>query len=247
MKAIVLAAGYATRLYPLTLDKPKPLLEIGGRPILERLLERLAPIQALEHVYVVTNAKFAAQFREFAHAWQPPRAGLTLSVVDDGTTSDENKLGAIGDLELVIRKHQLADDLIVAAGDSIFTEGLEGFARLGLARQAPVIGVYDVGDLEAIKRYSSITADEDGRIVDFEEKPERPKSTLNGIALYFYPRSVLPLVRTYIEDGNNTDQPGHLVQWLYPRLPFYVWRVPGRWYDIGSKETLEQADREFSG
>jgi glucose-1-phosphate thymidylyltransferase len=167
-------------------------------------------------------------------------------VIDDGTTSDENKLGAIGDLELVIRTHRLADDLLVAAGDSIFTESLEGFARFGLAKQAPVVAVYDVGDLEAIKRYSSITTDEEGRIVDFEEKPQKPKSTLNGIALYFYPRSVLPLVRTYLDERNNPDQPGRLVEWLYTRLPFYTWQVPGRWYDIGSKETLDLADREFS-
>jgi glucose-1-phosphate thymidylyltransferase len=168
-------------------------------------------------------------------------------VVDDGTTNDENKLGAIGDLDLVIRREGIDDDLLVAAGDSIFDSAdLDEFARLGLEKQAPVEGVYDVGDLEAVKRYSAVTIDAESRIVSFEEKPEQPQSTLVGIALYFYPRSVLPLIRRYVEDGNNADQPGRLVQWLYPKLPFYTWQVPGRWYDIGSKETLEEANRAFS-
>lgn len=245
MKAIVLAAGYATRLYPLTLDNPKPLLEVGGRPILERLLEQLAEIEQLERVYVVTNAKFADRFRDFASSWTGPPE---LSVVDDGTTSNDDKLGAIGDLALVIRQETLHDDLLVAAGDSIFSEGgLGGFARFGLDRDAPVIAVSDVGDLEAIKRYSAITPDADGRITAFEEKPEAPESTLAGIALYFYPRSVLPLIDAYLAEGNNPDQPGRLVEWMYERTPFYVWRVPGRWYDIGSPETLEQADRDLNG
>jgi glucose-1-phosphate thymidylyltransferase len=201
-------------------------------------------IEALEHVYVVTNSKFAAHFREFVTGWggQP-----SVSVVDDGTATDETKLGAIGDLDLVIRQEGVDDDLLVAAGDSIFGEaGLGEFALLGLDKQAPATGVYDVGDPEAVKRYSVVTTDGEGRIVAFEEKPEHPQTTLAGIALYFYPRSVLPLVRTYLEEGNNPDQPGRLVEWLYSRMPVYAWRVPGRWYDIGSKETLEQADREFS-
>ena len=168
-------------------------------------------------------------------------------MVDDGTESDETKLGAIGDLDLVIRARGLDDDLLVAAGDSIF-EGaqLEEFGQLGLEKQAPVEAVYDVGDLEAVKRYSVITADASGRVVAFEEKPDEPQSTLAGIALYFYPRSTLPLIGRYLAAGNNPDQPGRLVEWMHTRTPVYVWRVPGRWYDIGSPETLEQADRELT-
>jgi glucose-1-phosphate thymidylyltransferase len=194
---------------------------------------------------VVTNAKFADRFREFAASWA---GSLELSVVDDGTASENDKLGAIGDLELAIRENAVDDDVLVAAGDSIFGDsGLEGFARAGLDRNAPVIAVTDVGDLEAIKRYSAITTDSGGRIVAFEEKPAEPTTTLAGIALYFYPRSVLPLIGRYLAAGNNPDQPGRLVEWMYERTPFYVWQVPGRWYDIGSPETLEQADRDLSG
>lgn len=147
----------------------------------------------------------------------------------------------------MIRQERIDDDLLVAAGDSIFGEAaLADFARLGLDKRAAVEGVYDVGDLDAVKRYSVVSVDGDERMTDFVEKPDEPASTLAGIALYFYPRSVVPLVRQYLEEGNNPDQPGRLVQWLYTREPVYVWRVPGRWYDIGSKETLAAADREFA-
>ena len=247
MKALVLAAGYATRLYPLTLNQPKPLLPVGGRPILERLLERLAPTPELEGVYVVTNAKFAGHFREWAAGYQPPRPGLAPTIVDDGSTDDANKLGAIGDLGLVLERERLDEDLIVAAGDNLFSEDLGGFGRFGAEKQAPVLAVYDVGDLEAIKKYSSISVDGDGRITFFEEKPQRPTSTLAGIALYYYPRSALALIRLYLAEGNNADQPGRLVEWLYKRTPVYTWPVPGRWYDIGSRETLDDADRVFTG
>ena len=240
MKLLVLAAGYATRLYPLTVDRPKPLLPVAGRPMLEHLLERLAPIDGIDAVYVVTNAKFAWRFRE----WAEGRPGLT--VVDDGTTDEESRLGAIGDIGFVIDREEIDDDLIVVAGDNLFSEGLGGFGRFCLERSTPVIAVYDVGDLEEIPKYNSIEVDGDGRITFFEEKPALPRSTLIGIALYFYPRSALPLVRQYLAEGNNPDQPGRLVQWLYPRTPFYTWNVPGAWYDVGSEEGLREADRVFS-
>ena len=239
MKAVILAGGYATRLYPLTRDRPKHLLEVDGRPILELLLERL-PLGELDAVYVVTNAKFADRFREWAESYP-----ADVIVLDDGTTSEEDRLGAIGDLQLVIESEDLDDDLIVAAGDSIFTERLDDFARFGRERDAAAIAVYDVGDLEAMKQLSSIGVDADSRLVTFEEKPEQPESTLAGIALYFYPRAIVPLVGEYLAEGNNPDQPGRLIGWLYERTPVYAWRVPGRWFDIGTPETLAEAERLF--
>jgi len=239
LKAVILAGGYATRLYPLTRDRPKHLLEVDGRPLLELLLERL-PLGELDAVYVVTNAKFADRFREWAESYP-----TDVIVLDDGTTSEEDRLGAIGDLQLVIESEGIDDDLIVAAGDSIFTERLDDFARFGRERDAAAIAVYDVGNLEAMKQLSSIGVDADSRLVTFEEKPEQPESTLAGIALYFYPRAILPLVGQYLAEGNNPDQPGRLVGWLYRRTPVYAWRVPGRWFDIGTPETLAEAERLF--
>ena len=237
----MLAAGYATRLQPLTLERPKHLLEVAGRPILDRLLDQL-PLDELEAITVVTNAKFAPRFL----VWAEERGGpVPIEVVDDGTTSEEDKLGAIGDLALVIRELQLEDDLLVAAGDSLFTERLDGFVRFAEERSAAAIAVYDVGDLEAMGRLSAVSVDSDSRVTAFEEKPERPASTLAGIALYFYPREVLPLVSEYLEEGHNPDQPGRFVEWLYSRTPVYAWLVPGRWLDVGTPEALAEADREF--
>jgi glucose-1-phosphate thymidylyltransferase len=242
VKAVVLAAGYATRLYPLTLDRPKALLPVGGKPMLEHLLERLDGVEGLDEIHVVTNSKFAAAFREWAEGYG--EGGVRI--LDDGTSDEETKLGAIGDLELVIRSAELDDDLLVLAGDNLFSESLAPFAEFGQSKGAPALGVYDVGDLEAIRRYNAIVLDDEDRVRFFEEKPERPTSTLTGIALYFYPRSALGLVGEYLAEGNNPDQPGWLVQWLYPRTDVYAWRVPGRWYDVGSQETLAEADRAFA-
>ncbi len=244
MKVIILAAGYATRLYPLTLNTPKPLLPVAGRPMIDHVLERVAPIGGIDRVYVVTNAKFAGHFQRWNAGEHTGR--LPLTVVNDGTTDDRNKLGAIGDIHFVLSRQNVDDDLLVVAGDNLFSHNLEGFGRYCREKRAPVLAVYDVGNLDAIKKYNAISTDAEGRITFFEEKPPQPQSTLTGIALYHYPRAVLPLIRQYVAEGHNADQPGRLVQWLYPRTPFYTWRVPGLWYDIGSKETLEEANRIFA-
>lgn len=246
MKVIVLAAGYATRLYPLTLTQPKPLLPVAGRPMIEYVLDNLAPIGGIDRVYVVTNAKFAGHFQKWSDQYQATRTKLNFTIVNDGSTDDANKLGAIGDIHYVLKTQNLDDDLIVVAGDNLFSEKLGGFGKVCRERSAPVLALYDVGNREEIKKYNAITLDGDGRITFFEEKPKNPTSTLTGIALYFYPRNTLPLIRQYIAKGNNPDQPGRLVQWLYPRTPVYTWRVPGLWFDIGSKETLEEANQIFA-
>lgn len=246
MKLIVLGAGYATRLYPLTLNQPKPLLTVAGKPMLEHVLDNLATIKDIEHVYIVTNEKFVDHFQRWAEGYQAAARGLAFTVVNDHSTDDSNKLGAIGDLHLVLTEEQIDDDIIVVAGDNLFNQGLEEFGEFCRRVKAPVLAVYDVGDLEAIKKYNAIEVDEAGAITFFEEKPAEPRSTLTGIALYYYPKHTLGLIRQYIEEGNNPDQPGRLVQWMYRRTPFYTWRVPGLWYDVGSKETLEEANRIFT-
>lgn len=246
MKVIILAAGYATRLYPLTLTQPKPLLLVAGKPMIDYVLDNIAPISGIDRIYVVTNAKFAGHFQKWADDYRAKKAKLNFTVVNDGSTDDTNKLGAIGDIHHVIKKEKVDDDLMIVAGDNLFSESVEAFGRFCREKNAPVLAVYDVGNLEEIKKYNAITFDKDARITFFEEKPKNPRSTVTGIALYFYPRQTIPLIEQYIAEGNNPDQPGRLVQWLYPRTPVYIWRVPGIWYDIGSKETLEEANKIFA-
>jgi glucose-1-phosphate thymidylyltransferase len=215
---------------------------VGGRPMIEHVLERFAGIPEIDGAFLVTNSKFAGQFRAWAD-----RARGEISIVDDGTATEDDRLGAIGDLDFVIRAKQLDDDLVVVASDNLFSEPVGEFTRLARAKDAPVVAVYDIGDLSQMSKYSSVEVDEDGRITFFEEKPTEPRSTLSAIALYFYPRRLVPVIRRYLEEGNNPDQPGRLVQWLHTRAPVYTWRVPGHWYDIGSVETLREADRDFGG
>jgi len=246
LKLIVLAAGYATRLYPLTLNQPKPLLPVGGKPMLEHVLDNLKSLKNVDHIYIVTNDKFACHFQRWADSYATKHQGAPITIINDQTTDESNRLGAIGDINLVLTKKQIGDDIMVVAGDNLFSQSLEQFNEICSSRRAPVLAVYDVGDLDEIKKYNAIEIDETDRITFFEEKPTQPKSTLTGIALYYYPKSTLPLIRQYIDEGNNPDQPGRLVQWLYRRTPFYVWRVPGIWFDVGSKETLEEANRIFS-
>jgi len=246
MKVIILAAGYATRLYPLTLTQPKPLLPVAGKPLVELVLDNLAPITAIDRVYVVTNAKFATHFQTWSDHYRATKSKFDFTVVNDGTTDDSNKLGAIGDINYVINTQGLDDDFLVVAGDNLFSDKLGEFGKFCAEKNAPVEAVYDVGNLEEIKKYNSITTDADGRITFFEEKPKHPVSTLTGIALYYYPKSTIALIKQYIAEGNNPDQPGRLVQWLYPRTAVYTWRVPGLWFDIGSKETLEEANKIFA-
>jgi glucose-1-phosphate thymidylyltransferase len=247
MNVLILAAGYATRLYPLTHDKAKPLLEVAGKPMLEWVIDNLAPIDGIEKVFVITNSKFAKDFQAWADAYHNAHPRLTFEIVNDGSTSDSEKLGAIGDINLAIaRAGLLTSDLIIVAGDNLFSESLADFGRVCREKDQPVLGVYDIADLNEAKKYGVVSVNSAGEITDFEEKPSDPKSTLIGIALYYYPAATVAMFSTYIAAGNNPDQPGRFVQWLYQRTLVRTWRVPGKWYDVGSKEMLEEANRIFA-
>ena len=246
MNVLILAAGYATRLYPLTENKAKPLLDVAGKPMMEWVIDNLAPIQGIDKVYVVTNQKFAADFQAWADHYHALHPKLTFEVINDGSTSDSDKLGAIGDINLCISRANLAaSDLMVVAGDNLFSQSLEEFGKFCKAKQQPVLALYDVGSIEEAKKYGVVAVSADGAITSFEEKPAAPKSTLIGIALYYYPKSTVAMFATYLAAGNNPDQPGRFVQWLYKHTPVQTWKVPGTWFDVGSKETLQEANRIF--
>src|SRR5215470_10510755 len=184
MNALILAAGYATRLYPLTLKKAKPLLVVGGKPIIEWVVDNLAGIPDLETIYVVTNDKFAGDFQAWSESYQSRKRGteFKFKIINDGSKSDEDKLGAIGDINFVVTRENLSQsNLLVVAGDNLLAESLANFVEFARGTDATV-AVYDVGDAEAIKKYGNITVDADGIITRFEEKPKKPHGTLAGIA-----------------------------------------------------------------
>jgi glucose-1-phosphate thymidylyltransferase len=245
MNVLILAAGYATRLYPLTHTKAKPLLEVAGKPMIEWVLDNLVPVPGIETVYVVTNDKFAHDFESWAEQYQQKSGKLRLKIVNDASKDDSDKLGAIGDVNLVLTRENLAaDDLIIVAGDNLFSEPLTNFVAEARGSEA-TLATYNVGDLDVIKKYSAITTNAEGVITAFEEKPANPKTTIAGIALYYFARDTVPLFTTYLAAGNNPDQPGRFIQWLYPRKPVKTYQIQGTWFDIGSRETLDEANILF--
>ncbi len=245
MNVLILAAGYATRLYPLTLTKAKPLLEVAGKPMIEWVLDNLSPVSDIKGIFVVTNNKFAGDFQEWAATYQARQPSHPIKIINDGSNDDSDKLGAIGDIQLAVLRENLAEeDLLVVAGDNLFSAPLTDFVRAAQGSEA-TLATYDVGNLEAIKKYSAITTDANGVLSSFEEKPTEPKSTLTGIALYYFSRETISLFTTYIAAGNNPDQPGRFIQWLHTRKPVKTHQIAGTWFDIGSKETLEEANQLF--
>jgi glucose-1-phosphate thymidylyltransferase len=247
MNALILAAGYATRLYPLTLNHAKPLIPVAGKPMIERVVDCLLPIPDLGTIYVVTNHKFAQQFVDWAAQYQKRHKSVHFEIIDDGSTSDADKLGAIGDIFFAVEKKALyGESLLIVAGDNLFSKPLANFAAFACELPA-TIGVYDVRNLDEAKKYNQMTTNPAGIVIDFVEKPANPSSTLCAIALYHYGPEAIGLLKTYLAEGNNADQPGRFVQWLHKRTDIFTYPIEGLWYDIGSHESLAEANEVFSG
>ncbi len=244
MKALILGAGYATRLYPLTKTRPKPLLPVAGRPMVEWILDRLAGVREIDQIHLVANATFFGHFEQ----WRGGHRGKApLDIVNDGTTSDADKKGAVGDLDLVIRDRKIDDDLVVVAGDNLFDFDVLDFVTFARRqRGAPAIALKDLKDRRlARKKFSTVGLGPAGRITSFVEKPEDPPSSLISICLYFLPRQTLPLVREYLEGGGNPDAPGYYIQWLVKRTPSYGFVFDSLWFDIGDIDSYNQANAMF--
>jgi glucose-1-phosphate thymidylyltransferase len=238
MRAIILAAGYATRLRPLTDAVAKQLLPVGGRPIIDWVCDRVEEVTG--DIHLVTNARFADDFR----SWAAARAGITVH--DDGTVSNDDRLGAIGDIAFVLERTGTGDDLLVIAGDNLFDFALGDFAGFTTAKGvASSVAVHDCGDLELATHYGVVEVAADDRVIGFEEKPSEPSSTLVATAAYLYHREHVALVERYLAEGNPPDQPGRLIAWLYPREPVYAYRFAGEWFDIGNPEQLLEADNRW--
>jgi glucose-1-phosphate thymidylyltransferase len=245
VKAIILAAGYATRLRPLTDNFPKPLLPVAGRPMLDWIVERIEEVEEIDGIHVVTNARYAAEFERWAK-------GRGIHVHDDGTTSNEDRLGAVGDMRFTVEDGRLqGEHLIVIAGDNLFDYSLASYVDWWHGKgTASAIAVRRIPDRELIKQYGVITIDENERITSIVEKPEEPQSDLAATATYVYHREHAALLQEYLDSGNPPDQPGRFPAWLVDREPIYGYAFPGLWMDIGDREQLLEADnllRERSG
>jgi glucose-1-phosphate thymidylyltransferase len=235
MKALILAAGYATRLRPLTDSIPKMLLPLAERPMLDYLLDRIREVEEIDEIHLVTNARFAPAFED----WAPE----DVIVHDDGTTSNEDRLGAIGDIAFAIQRGSLGEeDLLVVAGDNLIGYSLRDFVDFWRAKDGSAIAVHEVEARELLKQYGVVEVDADDRVVGLEEKPAEPKSNLAATASYLYRGEHLALLPQYLDGGNPPDAPGNFVVWLHKRAPVYAYRVSGEWFDIGDLRQLLAAD-----
>ncbi|OIB57516.1 sugar phosphate nucleotidyltransferase [Natrialba sp. SSL1] len=236
MKAVVLAGGYATRMWPITKHRPKMFLPIGESTVIDRIFAELEADERIDEVYVSTNERFAADFE--AHLAESEFEKPQLSVED--TTEEDDKFGVVGALAQLIDRENVDDDLLIIAGDNLISFDVSEFVDYFEQQDAPTLAAYDVGSREKAKSYGLVEL-EDDRVVDFQEKPDEPNSTLVSIACYAFPQDSLSLLPTYLEEGNNPDEPGWFVQWLQNREPTYAYTFEGAWFDIGTPESYLDA------
>jgi len=245
MKALILAAGYATRLYPLTIEYPKPLLTVEHRPIIDYIIEKLKVINAIDEIIVVTNSKFISRFRNWRikHHFKK-----RISLVDDLTKDHSDRRGAIGDINFTIEYRLIKDDLLVIGGDNLFDGSLEAFLSFAKDKSPhPVIGVFNIKSLQEANKYGIVKLDRKQRVIDFKEKPKRPKYTMVAMCLYYFPKESLGLLREYLNSQEDKhDATGFYIDWLRKKVPVYAFVFSGRWYDIGDHRFYNEAREKFA-
>ena len=242
MKGLILAAGYATRLYPLTKNTPKPLLKVAGKTILDYIVEKMDRVADIDEIIIVTNNKFASHFEEWA---EEAEYSKEFTVVNDGTLTNEDRLGAIGDTQYVIEKLELADDLMIVAGDNLFDFELTDFVDFFKEVGTDCITAYAEEDEEQIKRAGVVDLDENSKVLSFEEKPAEPKSNFAVPAFYIYEKDTLSFFKKYLEAGNDPDAPGNFIPFLIEEKPVHAFQFEGKRYDIGTVESYERVQNIF--
>ncbi len=247
MKVIVLAAGYGTRMGELTKNTPKPLLPVGGKAIVEHLFEKLTPIESITHYYIISNGKFYQSFKEWELDFHANRNGhITLDILNDHSTCNENRLGAIGDIQLVLNTVSFQDDVIITAGDNLYDFDLLEYYRFFQKKNCDCIAVIPIHEPEKLKRTGVVEVDSDFRVIGFEEKPAEPKSNFACPPIYFFKQATLGLVKDYLKSGNNPDAPGHFISWLHKQRPVYAYQIKGQRYDVGNPETYQKVNEIYA-
>jgi len=241
MRCVILAAGYATRLYPLTENKPKHLLPVAGKPLLNYILEKI--VNYVEDATVVTNAKFYPVFKEWADnlGYAKP-----LHVINDGTSTNETRLGGVGDFNLGLKEQKIDDDVLLICGDNLFEFNMHDFDSFYKEKNEVVIAAYDVKKKELAKLFGILAIDEHNKVTEFQEKPEEPKSTLASTGLYIIPKRYVELLDEYAKSGHSMDGPGFFIKWLAEKHPVYAFVFTEGWWDIGSHDQYKEVNEIYN-
>jgi glucose-1-phosphate thymidylyltransferase len=242
VKTILLCAGFATRLYPLTRNFPKPLLEVAGRPVLEDLVEQLIATRRVTAFQVISNARFYAHFEAWAAGLAARHPSIEFRVLNDGTLDNESRLGAVGDLALALEHEDPGDVALVAAGDNLFRFDLDAFVERATTSDRDWIAVYHERDLEKQRRTGIVEVDDQGRVVGFHEKSDAPPTDLASPALYILRRGALDEIPHFLSQHPGADAPGNFIAWLAQRRPVYVHEMRGGRLDVSNRESLERAE-----
>jgi len=240
MKALILAGGYAKRLWPVTKNMPKQLLPVAGKPIIEYPIENIELTKGIKEVIISVNAYFESNFREWFTKYQF-RKKTTLVI--EKTYSEEEKLGSIGALNYLINELKINDDILIVGGDNIFDFSLRKFINYYREKKKSVVALYNIRDKSKIKAmYGIAETDKNNKIIGFEEKPKKPKTSLVNTACYILSKNDIKLIPQYIEEGNNRDALGYLLKWLIKKRPLYGFTFDSQWFDIGSFDAYDAAN-----
>jgi len=244
MKVLILAAGYGTRLYPLVKDTPKALLEINKKPLINYILDRIVNLSGLNEVILVTNDKFSSHFQDWAQ--KQKTFPHPIKIVNDGTKTPEDRLGSIGDIEFALKQEKIDDDVLVIGSDNLFDYNIDEYITFAHVKSPAVsIGLYDINDLGTARQFGVVKLGENEKITSFEEKPQKPQSTLVAMCFYYLPKDSLGLIGDYLLECGKSDTAGDYIRWLVENSDVYGFKFVGKWYDIGSIEAYEEAQRKF--
>ena len=242
MKCLILAAGYATRLYPLTENFPKPLLKVGEKTILDWLVDDIDTLGLVDEYVVISNHKYAPHFEK----WAGEKA-QKITVVDDGTSTNETRLGAVKDIQFAIDQLGLDDEMLVIAGDNVLDFSLTKFIAYAKEKKTTCVMRYYEEKEEKLRKCGVAQIDENDKVLSLEEKPAEPKSHWCTPPFYFYTKEDARLVKKGIEAGCGTDAPGSYIAWLSTQVPVHSMEMPGSRYDIGNLQSYEQVQRDYKG
>jgi len=246
MKCILLAAGYSTRLYPLTLKKPKQLLKVGNEFMINHILERINEVKEIDEIIVVVNNKFYGQFERWLKDYKSTKPIKPIRLLNDGTNSNEERLGAIGDIEFAIENENIDEDVLIIGGDNLFTTNLNNMINLFKKTKSPVVAAYDMKEQEKLaKKLGVILIDKNSKIIDFEEKPEKPKSSLASTCIYLYTKDDIKEFKNCIKENNKPDNTGDFVRYLMGKKDVYCYSFDEPWYDIGNKDQLDEVNQIY--